>query len=103
MVSVVTARARKLRAQYALQAQGLRTRIEIRVNRIPLSLRKANMQALMEKYAAEAEEKEDVVAKMSSAAQPTAASKATQGPVSKIKKAAQTATTTGKRGVKRTR
>lgn len=46
----VTERARKLRAQYALQAQSLRTRIELRVNRIPKSLRKANMGELLEKY-----------------------------------------------------
>ena len=46
----VTERARKLRAQYMLQAQGLRTRIEIRVNRIPMALRKANMGDLWLKY-----------------------------------------------------
>lgn len=48
--SVVTERARKLRAQYNLQAQGLRTRIEIRVNRIPMSLRKAKMGDLADKH-----------------------------------------------------
>ncbi|KAI9824204.1 MAG: hypothetical protein M1832_002010 [Thelocarpon impressellum] len=47
----VTSRARKLRAQYAMQAQGLRTRIEIRVNRVPLSLRQERMGALLAKYA----------------------------------------------------
>ncbi len=46
----VTERARKLRAQYALQAQSLRTRIELRINRIPTSLRKANMGELHAKY-----------------------------------------------------
>lgn len=46
----VTERARKLRAQYALQAHSLRTRIELRINRIPTSLRKANMGELHEKY-----------------------------------------------------
>ncbi|RFU29217.1 hypothetical protein B7463_g7137, partial [Scytalidium lignicola] len=46
----ITERARKLRAQYALQAQGLRTRIEIRVNRIPMSLRKLKMEVLMKKH-----------------------------------------------------
>ncbi|CAN8099480.1 unnamed protein product [Discula destructiva] len=46
----VTERARKLRAQYNLQAQGLRTRIEIRVNRIPMALRKAKMGELADKY-----------------------------------------------------
>ncbi len=48
---IVTERARKLRAQYMLQAQGLRTRIEIRVNRIPMALRRANMGELFLKYA----------------------------------------------------
>ncbi|KFY39934.1 hypothetical protein V495_05688 [Pseudogymnoascus sp. VKM F-4514 (FW-929)] len=46
----ITERARKLRAQYMLQAQGLRTRIEIRVNRIPTGLRKAKMGDLLAKY-----------------------------------------------------
>ena len=46
----VTKRARKLRAQYALQAQSLRTRIELRINRIPASLRKANLGELLDKY-----------------------------------------------------
>ncbi|OAA53780.1 Borealin-lik [Niveomyces insectorum RCEF 264] len=49
----VTERARKLRAQYHLQAQGLRTRIEIRINRIPMALRKVKMGDLLQKYAAE--------------------------------------------------
>ncbi|KAJ5592019.1 uncharacterized protein N7459_002388 [Penicillium hispanicum] len=47
----ITERARKLRAQYALQANDLRARIERRVNRIPVSLRKANMGELLEKHA----------------------------------------------------
>ncbi|RDW74554.1 uncharacterized protein DSM5745_07216 [Aspergillus mulundensis] len=46
----LTERARKLRAQYALQAQDLRARIERRVNRIPVALRKANMGELLEKH-----------------------------------------------------
>lgn len=46
----VTERARKLRAQYALQAQSLRTRLELRINRIPTSLRKVNMGDLYEKH-----------------------------------------------------
>ncbi|KAH6723613.1 Borealin N terminal-domain-containing protein [Leptodontidium sp. 2 PMI_412] len=46
----ITERARKLRAQYNLQAQGLRTRIEIRVNRIPMALRRAKMGDLHAKY-----------------------------------------------------
>jgi hypothetical protein len=48
-VKLVTERARKLRAQYALQANDLRSRIERRVNRIPVSLRKANIGELLEK------------------------------------------------------
>ncbi|KAJ9631650.1 hypothetical protein H2203_000049 [Taxawa tesnikishii (nom. ined.)] len=47
----ITERARKLRAQYALQAQGLRARLEMRVNRIPQALRKTKMQDLVDKYA----------------------------------------------------
>lgn len=46
----VTERARKLRAQYALQAQSLHTRIELRINRIPKSLRSANMGELVAKH-----------------------------------------------------
>ncbi|OAX85526.1 hypothetical protein ACJ72_00064 [Emergomyces africanus] len=46
----VTERARKLRAQYALQAQDLRGRIERRINRIPVALRKAKMGDLLAKY-----------------------------------------------------
>ncbi|KAI9367544.1 Borealin N terminal-domain-containing protein [Aspergillus egyptiacus] len=46
----ITERARKLRAQYALQAQDLRGRIERRVNRIPVALRKANMGELLDKH-----------------------------------------------------
>ncbi|KAH7171219.1 Borealin N terminal-domain-containing protein [Dactylonectria macrodidyma] len=46
----ITERARRLRAQYNLQAQGLRSRIEIRINRIPVSLRKIKMGDLLAKY-----------------------------------------------------
>jgi hypothetical protein len=53
----VTERARKLRAQYALQAQGLRTRLEMRVNRIPQALRKRNIQDLLDEYANNAKPK----------------------------------------------
>lgn len=48
--SLVTERARKLRAQYTLQAQSLRNRIDLRINRIPKSLRTANMGELFSKY-----------------------------------------------------
>lgn len=51
----VTERARRLRAQYHLQAQGLRSRIEIRLNRIPTALRKATMGDLLLKYAEQAQ------------------------------------------------
>ncbi|OAA64936.1 Borealin-lik [Cordyceps fumosorosea ARSEF 2679] len=46
----ITERARRLRAQYHLQAQGLRSRIEIRINRIPTALRKMKMGDLLIKY-----------------------------------------------------
>lgn len=46
----VTERARRLRAQYNLQAQGLRSRVEIRINRIPVSLRKIKMGDLLLKH-----------------------------------------------------
>ncbi|PQE27256.1 Borealin- N-terminal protein [Rutstroemia sp. NJR-2017a WRK4] len=46
----VTERARKLRAQYNVQAQGLKTRIEIRVNRIPISLRRKDVGELWNKH-----------------------------------------------------
>ena len=46
----LTERARKLRAQYAMQAQGLRSRIELRVNRIPTAMRKKTIGELLQKY-----------------------------------------------------
>ncbi|EON61948.1 hypothetical protein W97_01166 [Coniosporium apollinis CBS 100218] len=46
----ITERARKLRAQYALHAQSLRSRLEMRVNRIPQSLRSTNIMELIDKY-----------------------------------------------------
>ncbi|KAK4976104.1 hypothetical protein LTR42_003729 [Elasticomyces elasticus] len=54
----ITERARKLRAQYALQAQGLRTRLEMRVNRIPAAMRKRRMGDLVDEYARKNEPKE---------------------------------------------
>lgn len=50
-VYLVTERARRLRAQYHLQAQGLRSRIEIRINRIPTSLRALTIAELLLKVA----------------------------------------------------
>lgn len=49
----IAERARKLRANYNIHAQSLRTRVEIRVNRIPLSLRKVKMGDLLLKYSGE--------------------------------------------------
>ncbi|QSZ32731.1 hypothetical protein DSL72_002310 [Monilinia vaccinii-corymbosi] len=46
----VTERARKLRAQYNVQGLGLKTRIEIRVNRIPISMRRKKMGDLFDKH-----------------------------------------------------
>jgi hypothetical protein len=43
-------RSRKLRAQCNLQAQGLRARLEMRVNRIPHSLRKRNIGEVMDEH-----------------------------------------------------
>lgn len=43
LISEVTERARKLRNQYKLQAQSLRAHIEMRINRVPSSLRRAKM------------------------------------------------------------
>ncbi|KAI0196278.1 Borealin N terminal-domain-containing protein [Xylaria flabelliformis] len=42
----ITERARRLRAQYNIQAQQLRSRVEMRVNRIPTTLRKLKMREL---------------------------------------------------------
>ncbi|CZT17241.1 uncharacterized protein RCC_03074 [Ramularia collo-cygni] len=46
----IAERARKLRSQYNLQAQGLRARLEMRVNRIPQALRKRNIGELVEEH-----------------------------------------------------
>ncbi|KAN0098958.1 Nbl1 / Borealin N terminal domain containing protein [Hyaloscypha variabilis] len=46
----ITERARKLRAQYMHQAQVLRSRIEIRVHRIPMAMRKVNIGELLLKH-----------------------------------------------------
>ncbi|KAG5995601.1 hypothetical protein E4U52_008020 [Claviceps spartinae] len=53
----ITERARRLRAQYQLQAQGLRSRIEIRINRIPMSLRKLKIGDLLQKHAQQEQSK----------------------------------------------
>lgn len=46
----IAERARKLRSQYNLQAQGLRARLEMRVNRTPHALRKRNIAELVEEH-----------------------------------------------------
>ncbi|KAI0012925.1 hypothetical protein F4779DRAFT_566219 [Xylariaceae sp. FL0662B] len=45
----ITERARRLRAQYNIQAQQLRSRVEMRVNRIPTALRRLKMGDLLSK------------------------------------------------------
>ncbi|KAI5920822.1 Borealin N terminal-domain-containing protein [Camillea tinctor] len=45
----ITERARRLRAQYNIQAQQLRSRVEMRVNRIPTTLRNVKMGELFNK------------------------------------------------------
>jgi len=59
---LVTERARKLRANYNIHAQSLRTRIEIRVNRIPLALRKLTMGELLDRYSKEPQQKPSALA-----------------------------------------
>lgn len=56
-VCTVTERARRLRAQYAQQAQELRSRLERRVTRIPNALRKRKIQDLLDEHAEQAEPK----------------------------------------------
>ena len=53
----ITERARGLRAHYALQCADLRARIERRINRIPMALRRAKMGELLEKYSVPAQPK----------------------------------------------
>lgn len=48
--NLVTERARNLRAMYALQTKDLHCRIERRVNRIPVALRKMEMQELVARH-----------------------------------------------------
>ncbi|OCK75940.1 hypothetical protein K432DRAFT_385812 [Lepidopterella palustris CBS 459.81] len=50
----ITERARKLRATYNIHTQSLRSRLEIRVNRIPQALRSAGIMDLLEKYSEQA-------------------------------------------------
>ncbi|RYP92478.1 hypothetical protein DL770_001424 [Monosporascus sp. CRB-9-2] len=54
----ITERARRLRAQYNIQAQQLRSRVEMRINRIPTTLRKAKMGELLAKSSAEPQQQQ---------------------------------------------
>ncbi|MCJ1370286.1 hypothetical protein MMC20_001498 [Loxospora ochrophaea] len=102
----ITERARKLRAQYALQAQNLRTRVELRVNRIPKSLRKAKMGELLVKHLEAAQRKEvkegvepktiEVVANQANQANPKG-----QAPKTAIAKASKQTNPARTRGTKR--
>ena len=47
---IVTERARQLRAHYALQCSDLRSRIERRINRVPIGLRNTKMGELMAQH-----------------------------------------------------
>lgn len=69
----ITERARKLRAQYVMQAQGLRTRVELRVNRIPTALRKVTMGELILKYSETVEKQPKLGTGQSYGLRPTAA------------------------------
>ncbi|KAF4985399.1 hypothetical protein FDECE_16583 [Fusarium decemcellulare] len=46
----ITDRARRLRAQYNFMAQTVRSRIEMRLNRIPMSMRNVKMGDLLQKF-----------------------------------------------------
>ncbi|RYP04181.1 hypothetical protein DL765_010282 [Monosporascus sp. GIB2] len=54
----ITERARRLRAQYNIQAQQLRSRVEMRINRIPTTLRKTKMGELLAKSSAEPQQQQ---------------------------------------------
>ncbi|MCJ1474317.1 hypothetical protein MMC13_002975 [Lambiella insularis] len=98
----ITERARKLRAQYALQAQSLRTRVELRVNRIPKNLRTAKMGELLLKYAELSQRNEDPIA--TTTVKPAISNTPKEKITNEEPKAAVTFTTsTEARGVKRTR
>ena len=97
----VTERARKLRAQYALQAQSLRTRVELRVNRIPKSLRTAKMGDLLLRYAESRRQEAEAAVKPIAQPAPndTTRKKATVDETKAVMPAAYTQS----RGTKRTR
>ncbi|KAL2406836.1 hypothetical protein ABEF92_008500 [Exophiala dermatitidis] len=66
----ITERARQLRAGYALQCADLRARIERRVNRIPIALRKMTMRELMDQHDA-ARKKTTTQSKINSKSSPS--------------------------------
>lgn len=97
----VTERARKLRAQYALQAQSLRTRVELRVNRIPKILRTAKMVDLLLKYAEATRQEEKAATKPTGQLAPSDTIR--KGTTVNEPKPVMPATATQQRGTKRTR
>ncbi|KAF1989642.1 hypothetical protein K402DRAFT_326214 [Aulographum hederae CBS 113979] len=94
----ITERARKLRAQYALHAQGLRSRLEMRINRIPRGLRDTNIMDLIENYSKPAREP----AKRDLPPLPTAQSMPPPRVPPKQKQAVEPSRPVSSRGVKRT-
>ena len=98
----VTERARKLRAQYALQAQSLRTRIELRINRIPKSLRSANMGELIAKYLENTKEAENSGPHESETSKPPSKQPQAEKPLP-IPSSTKPASTARLRGTKRKR
>lgn len=97
----VTERARKLRAQYALQAQSLRTRVELRVNRIPKNLRTAKMGDLLLRYAES--RRQEAEAAVKPIAQPAPNDTTRKKVTVDETKAVMPAAYTQSRGTKRTR
>ena len=61
----ITERARGLRAHYALQCADLRARIERRINRVPIALRKAKMGELLHKHSVPVQPKANTTATVS--------------------------------------
>ncbi|MCJ1249186.1 hypothetical protein MMC30_006409 [Trapelia coarctata] len=96
----ITERARKLRAQFALQTQSLRTRVELRVNRIPKTLRSARMGDLLLKHAESMRQQEMAPAMPTS--QPAPAEATRKGTTANEPKAIMLAAATQPCGTKRT-
>lgn len=103
LIEIVTERARKLRAQYALQVQSLGTRIGLRVNRIPQQLRTTRIGDLLEKYAQAAENGKKPVTKAPAVAASLSKLASKRAPVPIAKAQPVTANATSPRGLKRKR